>query len=48
MYKLFKCSVVTDRYNFGFDIVDESSTKAESKSFTMNQTYPQNIAVYFD
>lgn len=32
MYKLFKCSVVTDRYNYGFDIVDESRTKAESKS----------------
>jgi len=32
MYKLYKCSVVTDRYNYGFDIVDESRSKAENKA----------------
>lgn len=32
MYKLYKCSVVTDRYSYDFDIVDESKTKAVNKS----------------
>ena len=32
MYKLYKCSVLTKKYNYYFDVIDESRDKAESRA----------------